>query len=128
MNTHEKKNTLQSIEFSKARIATMDMLCLFFAASVFIQIALVGITSAADVTNKKDTLTIIYPRSDALFPGTLFAPTLRWEDTSGADKWHISVRFKGTKDTMEAEVRETNWRPLSEQWRKSKSFRSKVRP
>ena len=122
MNTHEEKNTLQSIEFSKARIATMVMLCLFFAASVFIHIALVGITSAADVTNKKDTLTITYPRSDALFPRDIVAPTLRWEDTSGADKWHISIRFKGIKDTMEAEVREPNWRPLSEQWEKIKQL------
>jgi len=77
MNTHEEKNTLQSIEFSKAKITTMVMLCLFFVASVFIHIALVGITSAADVTNKKDILTITYPRSDALFPRDIVAPTLR---------------------------------------------------
>jgi hypothetical protein len=122
MNTHEEKNTLQAIELLEARITTMVMLCLFFAASVFIHIALVGITSAADVTNRKDTLTITYPRSDALFPLDIVAPTLRWEDTSGADKWRISIQFKGIKETMEAEVQKTNWRPLSEQWEKIKQL------
>jgi len=122
MNTHEGKNTLQSIELLEARITTMVMLCLCFAASVFIHVALAGITSAADVTNKKDTLTITYPRSDALFPRDIVAPTLRWKDTSGANEWHISIRFKGIKETMEAEVRETNWRPSAEQWDKIKQL------
>ena len=122
MNTHEEKNTLRSIELLETRITTMVILYLCFAASVFIHIALAGITSAADVTNKKDALTITYPRSDALFPLDIVAPTLRWKDTSGANEWHISIRFKGIKETMEAEVQETNWRPLSEQWEKIKQL------
>jgi hypothetical protein len=120
MNAHEEKITLQSIELLEARITPMVVLCLCLAASVLIYFALAVIASAADATNDKGALTITYPRSDVLFPRDIVAPTLRWEDTSGADKWNISIRFKGINETMGAEVRETNWRPSDEQWEKIK--------
>ncbi len=122
MNTHEKKNTLQSIELLEARITTIIMLCLFFVSFFFIHFALVDISSAAEATDRKDTLTITYPRNDALFPRDIVAPTLRWEDTSSADKWQISIRFRDAKETIKAEALATSWRPLSEQWEKIKQL------
>ena len=122
MNTHYKKNTSQSTNLSEARITTMIMLCLCFAASVSINIVLASITGAADMTNKKDTLTITYPRTNALFPRDIVAPALRWEDTSGADSWHISFQFKDIKEPITADTEEKNWRPSSEQWEKIKQL------
>jgi hypothetical protein len=120
MNKHEKKITLQSIKLSEASIPAIFLLCICLAIFILIHFAPAGIASASETTNKKGSLTITYPRSNALFPRDFVAPTLMWEDTSGADKWNISIRFKGIEDKMVAEIQETNWRPSDEQWEKIK--------
>jgi hypothetical protein len=121
MNTHKKRNTLRSAAVSAAGITTTIILCLFFA-SFFLHLSLAGRISAADIPKKTNALTITYPRNDTLFPRDIVAPVLKWEDASGADKWQISLQFKGIKESLQAEVRETSWRPSSEQWEKIKQL------
>jgi hypothetical protein len=122
MNNHEKKITSQLIQLSVASIPPMVILCLYLAISILTNIALAGIASALETRKEKGSLMITYPRSDTLFPMDFVAPTLMWEDTSGADKWNISIRFKGIEDKMGVETHETNWRPSDEQWDKIKKL------
>lgn len=61
-------------------------------------------------------LIISYPLQGALFPSDFRTPSFRWQDTSTATSWSISVHLADAAQPVSASVRETNWRPDPAAW------------
>ncbi len=75
-----------------------------------------AILSAYDEGRQYGPLTITYPLPDTLFPPDITAPTFRWRDRDGADRWLVAVWLAGRSDCLTALCDDAQWTPSDEQW------------
>jgi tetratricopeptide (TPR) repeat protein len=60
---------------------------------------------------------IKYPLDETLFPPEIVAPTFVWHDeTDGAGKWEVLIRFDGTDEVLRFSAAESRWRPAETDW------------
>lgn len=62
------------------------------------------------------TLTIVYPRTEAVFPDDIVAPTFRWTDGGAAEQWRITIAFSGGSQPITIVTDRRQWRPQSDLW------------
>lgn len=62
-------------------------------------------------------LEITYPLDETLFPPEIVAPTFVWSDeTEGATRWEVLIRFEPTGEPLRFPTAEPRWRPSEESW------------
>lgn len=65
-----------------------------------------------------DSLKIIYPFENALFPADITAPTFEWnEENEDIKKWQISVEVEGRFLFENIEINEPKWQPNPADWK-----------
>ncbi|MBW2286080.1 MAG: PD40 domain-containing protein, partial [Deltaproteobacteria bacterium] len=64
----------------------------------------------------KSPIRVTYPQGGALFPSDIAAPTFRWEDESGAGRWHVSVAFSDGGSEITDSSDTPQWRPAKDIW------------
>jgi len=69
-----------------------------------------------DTSDGPRALTIRYPLNETVFPPEGLAPVFRWEDSSGAASWQITVTFHDAGEPLSAQVRSPEWTPNPAQW------------
>ncbi len=80
--------------------------------------AVVGIiTLKSDQPPKtEEPLTIVYPRTESLFPVDIVAPTFRWTDEGASTQWRITITFLEGSQPVTAVTDTRHWRPERELW------------
>jgi len=62
-------------------------------------------------------LEIAYPLDETLFPPEIVAPTFVWTDeTEGAERWTVMLRFEETDQTLRFPTDVPRWRPSQADW------------
>ena len=63
-----------------------------------------------------EELNVVYPFDGTLFPCDIAAPTLVWEDMSGAESWNVTLGFQDKGEQISVETSEKTWTPDRELW------------
>jgi hypothetical protein len=95
--------------------------------------ALIGVVGIITLKNgsplkSAGPLTIVYPRTDALFPVDIVAPTFRWTDQGRATQWRITIAFSGGSEAVTVVTDTRQWRPQRDLWEsiKQRTLRNKA--
>jgi len=64
-----------------------------------------------------DSLKIVYPIQNSLFPEDFKPPLFKWEDNSSADQWRVTAAFTDHTPTIACFVTEKCWRPKPDEWK-----------
>jgi tetratricopeptide (TPR) repeat protein len=86
---------------------------------VLCAIILIGFFIYKELSNieKSDSLTIIYPIDQTVFPKDMVAPEFAWKDDNlNVKKWKITVKTEESIIIKRLEVFQNSWIPSEEEW------------
>ncbi|MDO8948226.1 MAG: hypothetical protein Q7U88_13890 [Desulfocapsaceae bacterium] len=81
-----------------------------------VAVPMLFLTSVGAVHANTGKLTITYPLQGALFPSDFRSPTFRWDDTSSATRWELSVTYPEPTPPLIVTIQEKNWQPAPSVW------------
>jgi tetratricopeptide (TPR) repeat protein len=72
-------------------------------------------TAAATQPGQRAALSVAYPFNQSVFPPESIPPTFRWDDSTKAGLWLVSVQTSGS-EPLRVLVREPQWKPTDAEW------------
>jgi Flp pilus assembly protein TadD len=116
-------NTRRDRRPSTRSLASYAALGLLFAACLGLGACgeRTGRTPLAFPGAPSGSLSITYPLDETLFPPEIVAPTFVWsDDTEGAARWVVLLRFHGKDEVLQFPTSEPRWRPTEADWARIK--------